>query len=144
MDWRYSNTINTITLSSFNHIVTPLFHFSSSFLSPLSLIWCLSQIGVDWRSTSTVWTEDRWWQHGGLVINGNGVVVWSGGDSGFSFSNSDSLFLSLQFSLSNWMWVLFLLSIFVVGIDARFMVVVVGGCCVVGGDGFTVGLHRLL
>ena len=141
MDWRYSNTI---TLSSFNHIVTPLFHFSSSFLSLLSLIWCLSQIDVDWRSTSTVWTEGRRWQRGGLVIDGDGVVVWSGGDGGFSFSNSDSLFLSLWFSLSNWMWVLVLLWIFVVGIDARFMVAVVGGCYVVGGDGFTVGLRRLL
>ena len=30
------------------------------------------------------------------------------------------------------------------GIDAKFMVVVMGGCCVVGGDGFTVGLRRLL
>ena len=110
MDWRYSNTI---TLSSFNHIVTPLFHFSSSFLSLLSLIWCLSQIDVDWRSTSTVWIEGRRWQRGGLVIDGDGVVVWSGGDGGFSFSNSDSLFLSLWFSLSNWMWVLVLLWIFV-------------------------------
>ena len=144
MDWRYSNTINTITLSSFNHIVTPLFHFSSSFLSPLSQIWCLSQIGIDWRSTSAVWTEDRRWQRGGLVIDGNGVVVWSDGDDGFSFSNSDSLFLSLWFSFSNWMWVLVFLWIFVVGIDARFMVAVVGDCCVVGGDGFTVGLRRLL
>ena len=144
MDWRYSNTINTITLSSFNHIATPLFHFSSSFLSPLSLICCLSQIDVDWRSTSTVWTEDRRWQRGGLVIDGDGMVVWSGGEGEFSFSNSDSLFLSLRFSLSDWMWVLVLLWIFVVGIDARFMVAVVGGYCVVGGDGFTVGLRRLL
>ena len=54
------------------------------------------------------------------------MVVWSGGDGGFSFSPSDSLFLSLWFSLSNWMWVLVLLWIFVVGMNARFMVAAVG------------------
>ena len=79
------------------------------------------------------------------MIDGDGMVVWSGGNDGFSFSNSDSLFLSLRFSLSNWMWVFsFALNFFFVGIDARFMVAMVGGCCVVGGNGFTVGLRRLL
>ena len=85
-----------------------------------------------------LWTEDWWWKRRGLEIDSDGVVVWSGGDGGFSFSHSDSLFLSLWFSLSNWMWVLVLLWIFVVGIDARFMVATVGG------DGFTMGLCRLL
>ena len=91
-----------------------------------------------------LWTKDRWWKRGGLEIDSDGVVVWSGGNGGFSFSHFDSLFLSLWFSLSNWMWVLVLLWIFVVGIDAKFMVATVGGCCVIGGDGFTVGLCRLL
>ena len=141
MDWRYSNTI---TLSSFNHTVTPLFHFSSSFLSPLSLIWCLSLIVVDWRSTLAVWTEAQRWQHGGLEINGDGMVVWSGGDGGFSF-------LSFRFSLS-------LTPILSLNLDVGFSFALNsccqywcwiyggsgGGLLVVGGDGFTVGLRWLL
>ena len=141
MDWRYSNTI---TLSSFNHTVTPLFHFSSSFLSPFPLIWCLSQIGMDWRSTLAVWTEAQRWQHGGLEINGDGMVVWSGGDGGFSF-------LSFRFSLS-------LTPILSLKLDVGFSFALNsccqywcwiyggsgGGLLVVGGDGFTVGLRRLL
>ena len=66
------------------------------------LLW-VSQIGVDWISKSAAGTENRRRQRGGLEIGGDGMVVWSGGDGGFS------LFLSLRFSLSNWMWVLVLL-----------------------------------
>ena len=97
---------------SFSHF-DPLFH--SLWFSLSDYMWALvcfefllwvSQIGVDWISKSTAGTEDRRRKRGGLEIGGNGMVVWSGGDGGFS------LFLSLRFSLSDWMWVLVLLWIF--------------------------------
>ena len=122
----YFIKISLLSLSSFNHTVTPLSHFSSSFFSPIPLIWCFSQIKVEWRSTLVAWTEDRWWQCVGLEISGDDVVVWSSGDGGFSLSHSNSLFLSLRFSLLDRMWVLVLLWIFFVGIDARFMVAAMG------------------
>ena len=57
------------------------------------LLW-VSQIGMDWRSKSAIGTEDRRQQRGGLEIGGDGMVVWSGGNGGFS------LFLSFRSSLS--------------------------------------------
>ena len=92
--------ISLLSLYSFNHTVTPLSHFSSSFLSPLFLIRCLSQIGVDWRLKSVAWTEDQWQHCGGLEIGGNGVVVWSCSDGGFSLSLSFQSSLSLTLILS--------------------------------------------
>ena len=55
------------------------------------LLWIF---GVDWRSKSAAGTEDQQRQHGGLEIGDDGVVVWSGGDGGFS------LFLSFWSPLS--------------------------------------------
>ena len=49
---------------------------------------------MDWISKSAAGIEDRRRQRGGLEIGGNGMVVWSGDDGGFS------LFLSFRSSLS--------------------------------------------
>ena len=85
---------------------------------------------MDWRLATTVWWFGDWWRRrGGLEWQRWWIL---------------SLSLTLILSLSNWMWVLFLLWILIVGIDARFMVATVGNCYVVGGDGFTVDLGRLL
>ena len=89
----------------------------------------IPKIGVDWRSTLAAIV---WWFGVAATVDF------------LSFSHSDPLFLALRLSLSNWMWVLVLLWIFVRGINARFMVAVVEDCCVVGGDEFIVGLGRLL
>ena len=68
------------------------------------------------------------------------MVVWSGSDGGFSLFLSFRSFLSLTLILSLKLDVgfSFALNFFFVGIDAKFIVVAVGG------DGFTMGLCRLL
>ena len=57
------------------------------------LLW-VSQISVDQRSKLAAGTEDRQRQCSGLQIDGDGMVVWSSSDGGFS------LFLSFRSSLS--------------------------------------------
>lgn len=70
-------------------------------------------------SLRSAWIGYQNWQQG-LKIGGDNVVVWRSTAMAWwfaavamvyslSFSHSDPLFLSLRFSLSDWMWVLVLL-----------------------------------
>uniref|UniRef100_A0A7N2RE08 Uncharacterized protein n=1 Tax=Quercus lobata TaxID=97700 RepID=A0A7N2RE08_QUELO len=98
-------------------------------------------IGVDWRSKTAAWTEDRRRQRGGLEIGGDGVVVRSGSDGGFSLFLSFRSFLSLTLILSLRLDVGFG---FGLNFCYGFMMVAVEGCCGGDGDGFTVGLRSWL
>ena len=100
MDQRYSNTINTINLSSFNHIITPLSFLIFLSPSPLSDLVSLSDqrgleidIGsMDWRSAVTTWWfVDRRWRRGGLEWWRCWILFLS-----FWFSLSLTLILSLK------------------------------------------------
>ena len=100
MDQRYSNTINTINLSSFNHIITPLSFLIFLSPSPLSDLVSLSDqhgleidIGsMDWRSVVTTWWfVDRQRQRGGLEQWWCWILFLS-----FWFSLSLTLILSLK------------------------------------------------
>ena len=110
------------------------------YLSPIFLFWPLFISSLsDWHG------EGRRQWHAGVWLCTEASSSLTLILSLLAFSHFDSLFLSLWFSLSDcgfgfWFCFDFLLWVLV---HCRF-IVVVGGCCGGGEDGFTMGLWRWL
>ena len=109
MVWWYGAATMVDSLS-FSHF-DPLFHslrFSSQIICGFWFVlnFCCGSLRSAWIGYQN--RQQR------LKIGGNSVVVWRSATmvDSLSFSHSDPLFLSLRFSLSDWMWVLVLLWIF--------------------------------